>query len=201
MTGKPFLLPTGTAPDKHTHVVLDLDDGRSLHYSDSRKFGRFWLVRDPDEVVGKLGPEPLDEGFSGEVLAGKLAGRKAAIKALLLDQTIVAGVGNIYADEALFRAGIHPARSGGSLSQAEVERLADSIRVVLRRAIELCGSTLGASSIQNYLRLNGATGGFQDEHMVYGREDKTCLHCGQPIRRMILAQRSSHYCLHCQPEG
>lgn len=115
MTGKLRVLPSDALPDKHTHVVMDLDDGRSLHYIDPRKFGRIWLVDDPAQVVGKLGPEPLGEEFTPEMLATRLASRTAGIKALLLDQRIVAGVGNIYADEALFRAKIHPARPGGRL--------------------------------------------------------------------------------------
>ncbi|MFN8495143.1 MAG: bifunctional DNA-formamidopyrimidine glycosylase/DNA-(apurinic or apyrimidinic site) lyase [Caldilineaceae bacterium] len=198
MTGHLFVLAGSIEPDKHTHVVLDLDNGQSLHYQDSRKFGRIWLVSDPAQVVGKLGPEPLGEAFSVQAFAHKLAGRGASIKALLLDQRIVAGVGNIYADEALFAAGVYPARAGGALTTQEIERLRNAIQTVLQRAIQLNGSSLGHSSVQNYLRPNGELGGFQDEHKVYQRAGEACLQCGQKIERMVLAQRSTHFCTICQ---
>jgi formamidopyrimidine-DNA glycosylase len=198
MTGHLFIQDAHVEPDKHTHVVFDLDDGRHLHYQDSRKFGRMWLVSDPQQVLHKLGPEPLSEQFGVGDFANKLMGRGASIKALLLDQTIVAGVGNIYADEALFAAGVHPARSGGNLVLAEIERLHSAIRNVLQRAILLNGSSLGDSKVQNYLRPSGEPGGFQDEHNVYQRAGLACLRCGQMIERTILAQRSTHFCAACQ---
>jgi len=198
MTGHLFVLDGSIEPDKHTHVVLDLDNGQRLHYQDSRKFGRIWLVSDPAQVVGKLGPEPLGEAFSVQEFAHKLAGREASIKALLLDQRIVAGVGNIYADEALFAAGVYPARAGGALTNQEIERLRNAIQTVLQRAIQLNGSSLGHSSVQNYLRPNGELGGFQDEHKVYQRAGEACPQCGQKIERIVLAQRSTHFCTVCQ---
>jgi formamidopyrimidine-DNA glycosylase len=201
MTGKLRMLPGDAPPDKHTHVVLDLDDGRSVHYTDPRKFGRIWLVDDPAQVVDKLGPEPLDEVFSPAGLAARLAGRSASIKALLLDQRIVAGVGNIYADEALFRAKLHPARPGGSLTLDEIARLYEAVRFVLAKGIDLRGSSLGGSVLQNYLPPSGKPGGAQEDHQVFRRTGQPCLVCGTPIARIVLAQRSTHFCPTCQPVG
>ncbi len=198
MTGKFQVKPAAAVPDKHTHVLLGLDDGRTVHFHDTRKFGRIWLVGDPAPVLARLGPEPLGDAFSAQGLAEKLAGRKAAIKALLLDQRIVAGVGNIYADEALFLAGVAPQRPGGDLSEAEVAQIRHAIRQVLARAIELRGSSLGGSSLQNYLRPGGEQGGFQTEHNVFRQTGNPCPVCGTPVVRTIIAQRSTHYCPNCQ---
>ena len=198
MTGK-LLVMAGDAPvDKHTHVVLDLDNGQRVHYNDTRKFGRMWLVTNPETVLRKLGPEPLSEAFSPAQLGAALAGRSAAVKALLLNQEIIAGVGNIYADEALFAAGIAPLRAGGDLSEAEVTALHDAVRRVLAAGIAARGSSLGGSSLQNYLRPSGEQGGFQEQHQVFRRTGEPCRTCGQPIERIIVAQRSTHYCPHCQ---
>ena len=198
MTGK-LLVMAGDAPvDKHTHVVLDLDNGQRVHYNDTRKFGRMWLVTNPETVLRKLGPEPLSEAFSPAQLGAALAGRSAAVKALLLNQEIIAGVGNIYADEALFAAGIAPLRAGGDLSEAEVTALHNAVRRVLAAGIAARGSSLGGSSLQNYLRPSGEQGGFQEQHQVFRRTGEPCRTCGQPIERIIVAQRSTHYCPHCQ---
>lgn len=199
MTGHLYVEPTGTPPGKHTHVVLDLDNDHSLHYVDSRKFGRMWLVADPEPVLHKLGPEPLAEQFTPALLASRLAGRKAPVKALLLDQRIVAGVGNIYADEALFRAGIHPTQPGGSLTLVEIERLQAAITLVLALGIERQGSSLGLNRIQNYARPGGEPGGFQEEFQVFRRTGQPCPRCGQTIERIIVGQRSTHFCPNCQP--
>ena len=198
MTGKLLIQPPDTGPDKHTHVVLMLDDGRQLHYNDARKFGRLWLVHDTYPVLRKLGPEPFGGDFSHDWLTARLTGRKASIKALLLDQAVVAGVGNIYADEALFAASIHPARMGGTLEAEEVERLVESVQDVLGRGIERRGSSLGDSGAQNYVRPGGESGGFQEEHQVFRRTGKPCPVCGAPIERIVLAQRSTHFCPNCQ---
>jgi formamidopyrimidine-DNA glycosylase len=199
MTGKLQVVPQTTIPDKHVHVVIDLDNDTSLHFQDTRKFGRMWLTDDVDLVLTKLGPEPLGAAFTPDYLAEKLASRKASIKALLLDQGIVAGVGNIYADEALFRARIHPARVGGSLSPDEIDRMYAAIVALLTRAIELQGSSLGTSSLQNYSRPGGQPGGFQEEHWVFRRTGEPCVNCGHPIERSVIAQRSTHFCPVCQP--
>lgn len=198
MTGR-VLVEAATAPiPSHTHVVLDLDDGRQVRYQDSRKFGRLWLVPDAALILRKLGPEPLSEEFTVEGFAGRLAGRSASIKALLLDQTIVAGAGNIYADEALFRAAIHPARLGGSLSPGEVAALHQALADVLADGIAHAGSSLGTSGLQNYSRPGGQPGGFQEQFRVFRRTGKPCFICNTPIVRIILAQRSTHYCPVCQ---
>ena len=199
MTGHMYVKDMAEAPDAHTHVLFDLDDGRRLHFQDPRKFGRMWLTAQPEMVLRKLGPEPLSDAFSGEELAGKLAGRKAAIKALLLDQALAAGVGNIYADEALFRAGLHPLRPGGSLTSGEVERLRLAVATVLADGIAAAGSSLGGSSLQNYSRPGGQTGSFQEEHRVFRRTGQPCLTCGAPIERIVVGQRSTHFCPNCQP--
>jgi formamidopyrimidine-DNA glycosylase len=198
MTGHLFVKDAAAPPDAHTHVLFDLDDGHRLHYQDPRKFGRLWLTAEPERLLAKLGPEPLGEQFTAAVLAQKLAGRKASIKALLLDQKLAAGVGNIYADEALFRAGIHPARPGGSLTPAEIERLAVAVAAVLAEGIAAAGSSLGGSSLQNYSRPGGQAGSFQEEHRVFRRTGQPCFVCGAPITRIVLGQRSTHFCPQCQ---
>lgn len=198
MTGK-LLVQAGDAPVAgHTHVLLDLDDGRSLHYVDPRKFGRIWLTQEPETVLARLGPEPLSDAFSITGFAQALAGRSASVKALLLDQSLVAGVGNIYADEALYRAGVHPARGGGDLGMDEVAALHAAVCEVLAVAIAHQGSSLGGSSLQNYLRPGGTPGGFQEEHAVFRRTGQPCLRCGTLIERVVLAQRSTHFCPTCQ---
>ncbi|MEZ4656355.1 MAG: bifunctional DNA-formamidopyrimidine glycosylase/DNA-(apurinic or apyrimidinic site) lyase [Caldilineaceae bacterium] len=196
MTGEFHLHPADVAADKHTHVIMQLDDDRALHYRDQRKFGRFWLVNDPAAVLAKLGPEPLSAEFTPDILGQALAGRKAPIKALLLDQAVLAGVGNIYADEALFQAGIHPLRRGQELTSAELTKLHASVRAVLQRGIELQGS-----SLQNYVKLDGAKGGFQEEHQVFRKTGLPCPTCGHPIERIVVTQRSTHFCPVCQGEG
>lgn len=198
MTGRVIVYAQPVTPDKHSHVVLDLADGGQIHYQDSRKFGRLWLVTNPALVLAKLGEEPFAATFDTAYLVAKMAGRTASIKALLLDQSIIAGVGNIYADESLFLAGIHPARPGNTLTKAEIERLQLAVQTVLIRAIEQHGSSLGRSGIQNYARPSGEFGGFQEEHQVFQRTGQPCLTCAQAIQRIVLAQRSTHFCPHCQ---
>ena len=198
MTGKLSVVEAATAADKHTHVVMTLDDGSHLHYRDTRKFGRIWLVSDPTQVLHKLGPEPLSTDFEIDKFFKKLRGRKASIKALLLDQSIVAGVGNIYADEALFLAGIRPARAGSSLSLADTTALHKAIQQVLQAGIAYRGSSLGDSDLQNYTRPGGEKGGFQEEFKVFRRTGKPCPTCHTVVERIVLAQRSTHFCPHCQ---
>lgn len=198
MTGRLLLASSEVEPGPHIHVVFTLDEGEQLLYQDARKFGRLWLVPEPAAVLAKLGPEPLDEDAPAEVLAARLARRKAAVKTLLLDQSIVAGVGNIYADEALFRAGIHPLRPGASLNAGETERLWEAVRSVLAEGIAGRGSSLGGSELQNYLPPSGGIGSYQEQHQVYGRAGEPCRVCGTPIVRVVLNQRSAHFCPHCQ---
>lgn len=193
MTGELRVEAEGLPLDKHTRLVLDLDEGLRLRFSDQRKFGRMWLVTDTQSVLHRLGPEPLDEEFTPDVLAAALAGRRASVKAMLLDQSVVAGVGNIYADEALFLAHIRPTRTGESLSAPEVAALRQAVRDVLTQGIEMRGS-----SLQNYTPPTGEKGSFQELHKVFRRTGQPCPVCGHPIERMKLAQRSTHFCPHCQ---
>jgi formamidopyrimidine-DNA glycosylase len=198
MTGRVIVYDQPVAPDKHTHVVFDLADDGQIHYQDSRKFGRLWLVANTTAVLHKLGEEPFAAAFDVDYLAAKLAERSSPLKALLLDQAVVAGVGNIYADESLFRAGIHPTRPGNTLTRDELTRLHRAIQLVLGQAIDHHGSSLGRSSIQNYARPSGEAGAFQGQHKVFQRTGKPCMHCGAPIERIVVVQRSTHFCPTCQ---
>ena len=186
MTGK--LLVEGEA-DQHTHGVFTLDEGLLL-YHDPRQFGRIEFSEGPPKRVAKLGPEPLEIGF--EEFRARLR-RKTRIKALLLNQTFLAGMGNIYADESLFAAGIHPLSIASRLSATRAEKLYQAIRGILKQAIRL-----GGSSISDYVNARGERGWFQMEHRVYGREGEPCVNCGKPIRKILVAQRGTHYCPGCQ---
>jgi formamidopyrimidine-DNA glycosylase len=195
MTGR-LAVVAGDSPlleDKHVRAWFSLADGDALVFTDSRKFGRIWLVNDTDEVTGKLGPEPLAWDLAPEAFAARIRKRKVAIKALLLDQTAVAGVGNIYADESLFRAGIHPLRKSSSLADDELERLYVSLREVLHEAINERGTLL-----RDYRTPYGEDGYFQNHLRVYGKYGKPCPTCGQPIERIRVTQRSTHFCPRCQ---
>jgi len=196
MTGRLELLPGDSPALANTHIRawFELADGRNLAFTDQRKFGRIWLVGDVAQVIGKLGPEPLDWRFTPDDLAERIRPRRVAMKALLLDQTAVAGLGNIYADEALFLAGIHPLRIGVSLTDAEIGRLHDAIRQVLGEAIGERGTTL-----RDYRPAYGAEGAYQNRLRVYGQPDQPCPRCGAAIQRIRVAQRSTHFCPVCQP--
>jgi formamidopyrimidine-DNA glycosylase len=182
---------------KHDHVVIDTDEGRRLTLNDHRRFGSVDLVP-TDELdawppFAALGPEPLGEGFDGAHLQRALAGRKAPIKAMLLDQRIVAGLGNIYVCDALNLARISPVRAGGSIARARLERLAEAVKAVLIAAIDAGGSTL-----RDYLQPNGELGYFSSKWRVYGREGKPCPACGATIRRRVDSGRSTFFCPKCQ---
>lgn len=198
MTGRLAVVPEGDPAlcAAHVRALFGLDGGRYLVFSDARKFGRIWLVNDPAGVVGKLGPEPLAWDFTAADLAGRLKGRRTAIKALLLDQTVVAGVGNIYADEALFLARIHPRRSGASLREEEIDRLHDALRAVLDEAIGQRGTML-----RDYRTPYGPDGAYQERLRVYRQTGLPCPRCGAPIERIRLTQRSTHFCPRCQEAG
>jgi formamidopyrimidine-DNA glycosylase len=182
------------SPDAHTHLVLSFSDqGERVLFRDVRKFGKVqWLAKDArDPRLLKLGVDALEA--SGPLLYEKTRGRKAAIKTFLLDQGVLAGVGNIYADEALFRAGIRPTRAARSLSKPQCEKLAQEIVAVLKRSIET-----GGSSISDYVRADGSDGGYQHERKVYARTGEPCYVCQTKIKRVVLGARSSHYCAQCQ---
>jgi formamidopyrimidine-DNA glycosylase len=187
MTGKLLL---GPGDGRHTHAILTFDRGL-LRYEDQRQFGRIELSRGLPARISKLGPEPLEISF--QEFAVRLQRRKTRIKALLLDQTFVRGIGNIYADEILFRAGIHPFAVAARLSKDRARRLHRAMVEVLAEAIEK-----GGSSISDYVDGEGRRGFFQLEHRVYQRTGEPCLTCGAPIRRTLVAQRGTHFCPRCQ---
>ena len=193
MTGSFCLLPREEPLDPYVRAIFQLDGAYDLRFADIRKFGRLYLVDQPHHILGELGPEPLDPRFSPEQFAAMLRNRHARIKALLLDQTFLAGMGNIYTDEALFRAGIHPLRCSDSLSEAEGRRLYTAIQNVLRDAIARRGTTL-----DTYRDAEGKRGNNQYYLNVYGRKDAPCPRCGRPIERIVIGQRSAYFCAHCQ---
>ncbi len=193
MTGHLSVVEARTPTDPYAHTVFELDDGRELRFRDPRKFGRVYLVHDPADVVGPLGPEPLTDDFSVDELTARLAGRKRVLKPLLLDQTFIAGIGNIYADEALFHAGIRPTRRSDTLTTGEIAALHAAIRQVLTMGIEREGA-----SISTYVKADGEMGDMQNAVAVFRRTGRACYTCGRPIERIVLGGRSTHYCPHCQ---
>jgi formamidopyrimidine-DNA glycosylase len=182
--------------DRYRRAVLTLDDGSKVAYRDVRRFGT-WLLLEPGELepylAQRLGPEPLERGFTTAALGQALAGRRAPVKAVLLGQRAAAGLGNIYADEALWRARIHPARPAGSLSAEEVAALRRGIRAALRAGIAHQGATL-----RDYRGADGAAGSMQEEFRVYGRAGKPCPRCRTPIERTRIAGRGTWFCPSCQ---
>jgi formamidopyrimidine-DNA glycosylase len=220
MTGALIVAEPGTPPDPYARVVFELSDGRELRYRDVRKFGRIGLwpggglrsigagrgqrsrkVAEGGgryrigEVFSGHGPEPLSRGFTAERLKERLARRSAKLKTLLLDQSFVAGVGNIYADEALWRARLHPLRAADTLTDDEIRRLHRSLRQVLRQGIENRGS-----SFSDYVGADGEPGANAERLAVYRRTDQPCYRCGRPIRRIVVGQRSTHFCPRCQTD-
>ncbi|GAA5335088.1 MULTISPECIES: DNA-formamidopyrimidine glycosylase [Thermus] len=182
----------------HTRATLEFPSF-PLHFHDPRRFGRIWVVEGGNyqeiPLLSRLGPEPLSEDFRLEGFLQGLRRSAKPLKALLLDQTLAAGVGNIYADEALFRARLHPLRRAKELRPEEGERLFRALKEVLAEALALGGSTL---SDQSYRQPDGLPGSFQERHAVYGREGLPCPACGAPIRRQVVAGRSAHFCPRCQ---
>lgn len=185
-------------PEKHTHLILGFQEGQELHLRDTRRFGRVWLLDEADlgKLLAPLGPEPLLPGFTPQYLAAALKGRTAKLKPFLLNQRNLAGLGNIYADEALFLAGLHPAREARSLSLQEIERLYQAIRQVLQQGLEHRGTSLSDAEYRDAL---GQKGHHQDHLAVFRRQGRPCPRCGTPIQRLRLAGRSAHYCPECQP--
>ena len=196
MTGRLFVYGADKEPEKHTRVILTLDDGRRVFFDDARKFGQVRAVC-ADELEGwdfwkKLGPEPLemtDEAFAARFSSGR------AVKALLLDQSVVAGVGNIYADESLFRAGIRPGTPGRALSRQRLAKLHRALVEVLLASIGECGS-----SIRDYRTARGEVGAFQNRFFAYGRAGETCLVCGRKLHSGRVAGRATAWCPHCQKD-
>ena len=188
MTGRLTVGPAGTPVAKHTHLVARLKSGREMRFVDPRMFGKLAVVREAFETAGT---EPLDIGF--ELFAGLFRKRQTPIKSALLNQKLLRGIGNIYADESLTRAGIRPRRRTATLTRADLHRLFESVQEVLNQAI-----AAGGSSVSDYVDAAGEPGFFQFQHRVYGREGEPCFSCGAPIKRVVIAGRSSHYCPKCQ---
>lgn len=200
MTGQFHVLPTTTARGGHEHVRIDLDDGNSLCYRDARRFGYAGLMAESELAshpwFATLGPEPLSDVFSADYLLHACQGRKAPVKSRIMDGRVVVGVGNIYACESLFRAGIHPAAPAGSLKRAQVADLVAAIRAVLSEAI-----AAGGSSISDFVQVDGKPGYFAHDFRVYGRQGEPCRVCATPIIRIVQSGRSTFFCPHCQPEA
>lgn len=190
MTGRLLVSQADVPVPPHTHATLHLGDGREVRFVDPRRFGRVGIVAEDTRYDGP-GAEPLT--IAPANFAVLFAGRKTPIKAALLNQSLLHGVGNIYADESLFRAGIRPKRHAGRLTRAELLRLHTALQAVLRQAIEL-----GGSSVSDYVDADGVRGFFQLEHRVYSRTGQPCKECGTPIERIIVGGRSTHFCKTCQ---
>ena len=190
MTGDLWVLPSGDPYHHHDRVVFDLDNGYQLRFRDPRKFGRVYLTDEPARILGRLGPEPLDDEFTEDKFLDLFERRSGRIKPLLLNQEFIAGLGNIYADEALFLANIRPQRKADTLLEEEKRCLYRAIRQVLRTAIEQNGTSLSDEAYRG--------GRYQQQFLVYGRWEEPCLECGSLILRTRLGQRSAHYCPDCQ---
>ncbi|AEF93896.1 Formamidopyrimidine-DNA glycosylase [Desulfotomaculum nigrificans CO-1-SRB] len=197
MTGRLVYCDAEAPVEKHTHVIFHLDNGKQLRFTDQRQFGRMQLVptSEVNELSGikDLGPEPLDESFTRDFLKKEIRRRRTRIKPLLLDQCFIAGLGNIYADEALFRARVHPERIASDLSPREIARLHKAIVEVIAGGIKHRGTTF-----RDYVDGEGRAGSYQQHLKVYNRENLPCPHCGKPIARIKVAGRSSYYCPCCQ---
>ena len=188
MSGKLNVLSAELPLEKHDRVLFSLKNGKALRFNDVRKFGRFYLVDNSNEVLGKLGPEPLDDLFSAKDFYQMLHKRSGAIKPLLLNQNFIAGLGNIYVDESLWKARIHPLKTAKSVSRKKSDALYRAIRVILQQAIEAMGTDFGDNVVKE--------GDYTPK--VYGRAGKKCKRCSTKIKRIVVAQRGSHICSKCQ---
>jgi formamidopyrimidine-DNA glycosylase len=190
MTGSLLVNPPD---DRFSRAIFYLDSGAAVHFWDPRKFGVMWLAQDKTVVESMLGPEPFNDAFTPVALAKVFENRIAPVKAVILDQSVIAGIGNMYADEALFEARIHPLRPAGRLSADEIKRLHRAIRHVLRRALDK-----GGASVRNYIRPDGAPGTAHDEFIVAHGVGKECPGCGRPIERIVVRGRGTYICPRCQ---
>jgi len=198
MSGNLRIFTSGNVPDagKHDHVEIEFSDGTLLRYHDPRRFGIVSWYPGPEEthpLLRNLAPEPLGNGFTADYLHKALKKRRSPIKSVLMDNKTVVGVGNIYANESLFAAGIAPNRPAMQISRKEAAALVHHIREILRRAIEKGGSTL-----RDFVNSEGKSGYFQQEYKVYGKTDQPCAHCGTPIVKTVIGQRGTFYCPTCQ---
>lgn len=198
MTGKLRFAAAGEKTGPHDHVVITFEDGRRLVFNDTRKFGRFRLCSAGDDPLCELGPEPLEKSFTAALLRSKLAGKRRQIKPLLLDQTTVAGLGNIYVDEALWQAAVHPERRADTLTDEEIVRLHFAIREVLKRGVQNNGTTLGDGEA-NFYSVAGRRGRNADALNVFRRDGQPCPRCGTLLVRSVVGQRGTHFCPECQP--
>jgi formamidopyrimidine-DNA glycosylase len=197
MSGRLHLVSKNTKRQNHEHVILQLNDGRQLRFHDTRKFGRLYLVKEAEEITGKLGPEPLAPEFTAHALGKRLSVRNRILKPLLLDQTFIAGLGNIYVDEALWEAKIHPCSKASNLSNAEIRRLHRAIPRVLKRGLKNLGTSLGTGKA-NFYSVSKHQGRNEDELKVFRRTDEPCPRCKSKIQRILVGQRSTHICPRCQ---
>lgn len=202
MTGRFTFAPINTPFGPHERVTLVLDHLRHLQYHDTRKFGRWYLVENPHDIIGNLGPEPLEESFTYETFETRLMAKVRMLKPLLLDQTFIAGLGNIYVDEALWSAKLHPLMISNTLTRKQTKSLFEAIKYVLKRGLDTEGTTLGSGK-SNFYRPEGAKGSHQEVLHVFRRTGLPCPRCSLPIERLVVAQRSTHICPNCQklPSG
>ena len=199
MSGRLHLVSSGAERLSHEHVVFAFEDGSELRFHDTRKFGRVYLMVDAGRILDRLGPEPLDPMFTPRFLFEGMRKRSRRVKPLLLDQGFVAGLGNIYTDEALWEAQIHPRRLSDSLSQKEAEALHAAIRKVLQRGLKNLGTSLGTGKA-NFYSVGRRRGRNRDALKVFRRTGEPCPRCAAPVQRIIVGQRSTHICPHCQKE-
>ena len=197
MSGRLYLTPNSLKHDKHEHVILHLNDNSDLRFHDTRKFGRMILTENPESILGKLGPEPLSNDFSAKQFTAMLKSRHRQLKPLLLDQTFIAGLGNIYVDEALWEARLHPQRIASSLSTKKVNDLYHAIRKVLQQGIDNQGTSLGDGK-SNFVSAKRRQGNNAKNLMVFRRTNRECPRCGSMIKRIVVGQRSTHICPRCQ---
>lgn len=197
MTGKFLISTDALETDSHERVRLVLSDGRILRYEDQRKFGKWILTNRPETFLDKIGIEPLSSEFTLAAFQACLKGKNRQIKPFLLDQTVIAGLGNIYVDEALWAAKVHPERSASTLSAKEMRELHSAIIDVLEKGLQNAGTSLGLGR-SNYMTASGSRGSNQQALQVFRREGLPCHRCHTPIEKMVVAQRGTHYCPHCQ---
>jgi formamidopyrimidine-DNA glycosylase len=200
MTGRFVLAPAGSRRTRHDHLILRLEDGRQLRFHDTRKFGRAFLAGAHPDITGHLGPEPLATGFTAKKLTAMLAARHRQLKPLLLDQTFIAGLGNIYVDEALWDARLHPQRNSATLSTDQAIQLHRAIRRALQQGLKNSGTTLGDGQA-NFYSLERKSGRNRSFLKVFRRTGQPCPRCHHPIERLVVGQRSTHICSRCQKSG
>jgi formamidopyrimidine-DNA glycosylase len=197
MSGRLHLVSGAPRRLKHEHVILKFADGRQLRFHDTRKFGRMYLVKEPEKIIGNLGPEPLTNTFKAKPFSERLKLRRRQLKPLLLDQTFIAGLGNIYVDEALWDAGIHPCAIASTLTDSEIKALHRAIPRVLKRGLKNLGTSLGTGKA-NFYSVAGRKGRNRDELKVFRRTGLPCPRCKATIEKIVVGQRATHICRKCQ---